>query len=210
MTDLDEKAYYQGLVQRYAGQPWWMFEVGKIAQAIARYGSPKRILDFGCSDGRMAAVLSDLLRPIEPLTRVYGIDVNAHAVEYGRRLYQDVRFLEYVHGDRIKICSRVFTAAAVLNTLEHVDDPEASLAEIRRVLERQGLLVMIGPDRWHYRLRGERPGDGDPTMQRLWSRSEICWLVQAAGFEVMLSQSFGRWAGPLPVHARHLLVARSI
>jgi SAM-dependent methyltransferase len=53
-------------------------------------------------------------------------------------------------GEQLPFADHTFDIACCRSVLEHVDEPAAMLAEVRRVLRPGGAFVLVTPNRWDY------------------------------------------------------------
>lgn len=138
-------------VGAYPAQPatafWRAIEIG----ALARHGLPGGLgLDLGCGDG----ILTDiLLRETGPRTLV-GVDVDPLETQAAARF----PFYRRVHtcpGDRIPEPDGSFDFVLSNSVLEHIPNLEATIAEIARLLRKNGrfLFTVPGPG-FHANLAG--------------------------------------------------------
>jgi SAM-dependent methyltransferase len=111
-------------------------------EAIAE-GSPQRVLEVGCGQGKLA----DRVRR-EVTLEVIGLDQSEHMVELTR-----ARGVEAVLGDvqDLPFADEAFDCVVAAWMLYHVPDIEQGLAEIRRVLEPAGRLVVVTNAQEHLR-----------------------------------------------------------
>ena len=192
MTAFDA-AYYRHAAA-YAEKPFWAEEARRVMNAAAPMDGAI-VLDFGCNDGRMA----DWIRVESKHARVLGVDVNEAALELGRAAHPGVRFLERYEGRSFPLPDRSVDVVVSLNTLGHVDDPQFSLSEIRRVLAPYGMFVCVVPNRSYYRAAdplGRHPGD--PTIKWEWSPAKLSLDLFAHGLRAQALETFGRraWSAP--------------
>ena len=132
----------------------------------------RRTLDLGSGEGFGAALLS------ESAEHVVGIDVDELTVEHSRLNYAGPN-LEFHPGTAVDL-SRFddgsFAAVVAFEIIEHVREQERVLAEIARVLDDDGLLVISTPDRRAY---GEARSEPNPFHARELSVEEFRELLAA-------------------------------
>ncbi len=98
----------------------------------------KNLLDIGCGNGEMAAVLLDRFD-------VQGVDISEHALMQASRI--GVRTSQYdANRDVLPFSDETFDNVICLDVLEHVIDPESLMQEINRVLVEGGNLVVCVPN----------------------------------------------------------------
>ena len=154
-------------------------------------GSPKRVLDLGCSDGR----LGELFR-LEGHT-VIGID-SEKLDGVGDRLDGFVEadlnlgLPDDVGGD--------FDVVVAADVLEHLADPESMLRQLSEVLSPRGVVMASVPNiaHWYPRLRillgrfdYERRGIFDAGHLRFFTRRSFERMAKRAGMRVRRSTSTG-------------------
>jgi SAM-dependent methyltransferase len=177
----------------------FVFVPERIPLFQAAIGHGKRVLDLGCRSGALTRHFLDG-------NSVVGLDVDAAALEKAAALG-----IEPVQADveeALPFEDASFDAVVAGELLEHLQFPDALVAEIRRVLRPGGVLVGSVPNafRLQSRLRflGGRPPEDDPTHLRMLSPSALRALL--SGFEsAQLSYVGGRYAR---LHAR--LLARDL
>jgi SAM-dependent methyltransferase len=121
-------------------------EPGIVALHLKRYefAAPlceeKRVLDAGCGVGYGSAFLG------ARAARVLGIDVSEEAIEYARRRYSapNVEF-EQMDGSALDLGDETFDVVCSFETIEHLPEPEAAIAEAARVLRPEGVYVVSTP-----------------------------------------------------------------
>jgi 2-polyprenyl-3-methyl-5-hydroxy-6-metoxy-1,4-benzoquinol methylase len=110
---------------------------------------PSRVLDIGAGDGYFLDRLSDAGLDSSELT---GIELNADAVQRMREKGYNAH--ELSASSRYPFDDGHFDLVFAGEVIEHVVDPDAMLAECRRVLSPSGTLVITTPNllAWYNRL----------------------------------------------------------
>ena len=144
------------------------------------------ILDWGCGLGQMTYLL-----------RNRGFSVASYDVDpAGQRFLARLGQALIVAADPVKLpfADGAFDAVLSSGVLEHVADPDGSLAEVRRVTKKDGCFFIFRlPNRHSYiEFLSDRLGRGDHPVK--YSRAQIVKLLAREGFQV---ESF-RYQGFLP------------
>ncbi|HLY50645.1 MAG TPA: class I SAM-dependent methyltransferase [Solirubrobacteraceae bacterium] len=112
---------------------------GRSLDRLLSDAQPASVLDVGCGEGvvtlRWAEVLGD--------GRVVGLDLADPKLEaeWRRRARPNLSFVAG-RGDQLPFAAGEFDLVAAIETLEHIHQPELTLAEMRRVA-RSHLLVSV-------------------------------------------------------------------
>jgi SAM-dependent methyltransferase len=158
---------------------WWF--VGRralvrdwVAAALRRQpaaASERWLLDAGCGTGANAEML-------RTFGQVIGTDVSSEALRWSRQ-----RGLSHLVRCRIeKLCfaDDTFDVVTALDTLEHVDDDLAALAELHRVCKPGGAVIITVPA---YGFLWS-PHDEALRHRRRYAPRELRDKLQSMGFEV--------------------------
>ncbi len=130
--------------------------------------SGKRVLDHGCGDGVLTAMLA------RKGARATGLDTSRLALGFARERTASLG-IHYQCGSAYQLPYADETFDTVLSTqvIEHLDTPEAMLAEIRRVLKIGGCAIVTT------RIKlSETPTD--PTHITEWFENEYRALIENA------------------------------
>jgi O-antigen biosynthesis protein len=120
----------------------WSEHVARYALA-ARFAHGRRVLDLGCGAGYGTA---DLARVASSSV---GVDLAPEAIGYAARHFPGTRFLQ-CSANAVPFPSASFDLLTAFEVIEHLRDWRALLAEARRVLEPDGLLIVSTPNKRYY------------------------------------------------------------
>ncbi len=158
---------------------WWYAGRRQVVRAaLSRLPVPvgRPVLEVGCGTGHNLNWLSSV-------GRARGIEVNPGAVAWARRARRPV---ELGGVEALPFGDGEFGLLACLDVLEHVADDEAALAEMRRVTEPGGVLLLTVP---------AYPGlfsahDEAAGHRRRYSRRRLVELVGRTGWKPILATHF--------------------
>lgn len=147
------------------------------------YARGKRVLDIACGEGYGAAALVRA-----GASSVLGVDISADVCEHARRKYG----LDARPGDAlaIPVPDRSFDLVVSFETIEHVDDPAAFLAECARVLVPEGMLIVSTPNRPVY----SGGGASNPFHRSELDEAEFVEMLRARFQSVRLFSQFPQTA----------------
>ena len=149
-------AYFAYLKQRsmagYLYRRFWLYPTLKCCLL-------GRALDIGCGIG-------DMLRS-RPGT--VGVDINPETVAYCQSLGLDARLMTQ---DVLPFADGEFDSVVLDNVLEHLEQPAPLLAEIYRVLKRDGLVVVGVP--------GQRGYACDPDHKVFYGEAALVEIMAGA------------------------------
>ena len=154
---------------------WWYVGRRRIIQSLVERISTtlktERILDVGCGTGAN-------LKMLAAFGKAEGVDISPQAVDFCHERGLDSVKLGAI--EQLPYENNSFDLVTALDVIEHLDDDAAGLREMRRVLRRDGRVLLFVPafmflwgvqdDVSHHRRRY--------TMRQLKER------VRAAGFEI--------------------------
>jgi SAM-dependent methyltransferase len=193
----------RSLLARVEETHWWFRARRKVLFALIEKAIPGqkslKVLDAGCSTGACLAWL-------KPLGWIVGVDINLGSLRLcaGR-------------GSRELACSDVlrlpfkddnFHLATALDLIEHIEDHQGALQEIRRVLTPGGLVAISTPAfNWLWSSLD------DAGHLRRYSAKSLRQLVEASGFCVerlsyantflfpllLIQRLWGKWRRPHPM-----------
>ena len=112
---------------------WYNYFQLNAIKRICKITAKSKILDVGCG-------ISSVLHFIPG--EKYGIDPLANDYRKIYRYPQDMRISEG-NGEEIQFPNSFFDVVFCTNVLDHTDNPPKAVSEIRRVLKKNGYLVLV-------------------------------------------------------------------
>ncbi len=186
-------------VDRSIGLPrgrWWRRPGDRpivFATALRKLGrSDGRLLDVGCGQGRL---LARAARRFD----AYGIDISPARVERARLVTGLDGAVTVGTATELPFAAGFFDVVCALDVVEHLDDPAPFLAEARRVLRPDGLLLLSTPNTaslGHRRKGHESFMYLDPTHVCLLAPARWRRLVHDSGFAIVRDGTDLPWDPP--------------
>jgi ubiquinone/menaquinone biosynthesis C-methylase UbiE len=170
--------------------------------SAVRSGPAARVMDLACGPG----IAAEAIAP--GVGEVIGIDVTPEMIRLARQRFCSAGLkngeFSTARAEHLPFPSGSFEQVVTRLSLHHFAEAGAVLSEVRRVLRKKGLLVVADV------LSSEIPEESvlhnaleqlrDPTHVRMFSRSELLKVIDAAGFEILQEDSwlqpraFREWA----------------
>ncbi len=158
----------------------------KVAGRLAPPGA--RVLDFGCGVGHLS----------KRLARRYRL-TSFDTSEAARRRTRAIAPAANVVDSLEVVDDASLDLIVSLHVLEHIDPPDPTLAEFRRMLRVGGRLLYVvpNPQGWGHRIRGDEWfAYRDPTHSALLDRDDWLARTHGAGFTVERVAADGLWDPP--------------
>lgn len=132
--------YYDQAIHHNIFQKFWhkrrFHEVNKYLPLVKL----KTILDIGCHGG----TFTSLLKKKYPQASVYGIDVSSDAILYGKKKYKNIIF-KIARAENLPFKHNSFDLVTCFEVMEHVDNPQKVLQQIKTVLVKRGQVLFLVP-----------------------------------------------------------------
>ena len=147
-------------------------------------GTPRRILDYGCGQGRYI----DVVRERFPTAPLVGSDISRVALGNARGRHPDASFL-LMDDERVPESDGAFDLIVSVEVLEHVTDADAATREFGRLLAPGGTLVATTPcanplslEWWLNRRAGSLQTTLTASAVSAPMSRDICVVLQAATY----------------------------
>ncbi|MCA9285936.1 MAG: class I SAM-dependent methyltransferase, partial [Phycisphaerales bacterium] len=145
-----------------------------LAGLVRTLGGDGPILDLGCGDGLFSSLFA------ADGAVVHGLDPQPEAIAIAEARTGQQTFpaagprFQVGSGERLPFPDATFRAVALLDVIEHLDNPVRTLREIERVLTPGGALLVTTPE-WQY------GASSDPTYHGFeFTMEELARLVESA------------------------------
>lgn len=158
----------------------------KYADALRPNRAGARALDVGCGVGQVVARLG------AAGFEAYGVDVSEPNIERAQKVCPHCQMY---NGQALPFAGGFFAAVGALNVLEHVEQPESFIAELVRVCEPGGRLVVSSPN--FFRVIGFR--DYHPQMRGLRNKWRNLWRLLAKRRQMRTVPSEVRFDRMIPI-----------
>lgn len=123
--------------------PWWGEHVHRYKEAIKHIKASDRILDLACGNGYGSSLLANSTENI-----VVGGDIDSNSIkECTSRFKRKNLEFNQMDGTKIDYEDDYFDVVISFETIEHTKDYFNMLGEFKRVLKKDGLLILSTPNR---------------------------------------------------------------
>lgn len=136
------------------------------------------ILDYGCGTGVLQEEFEKKFN-----VKGFGIDVSKKAINYCQE--RGLNRIKLFNGKKIPFKSGYFNLVTAIDVLEHIEDDLGALREIKRVLKKGGLAILLVPA--HPKLWSTR----DVNLQhfRRYQLGELENKCKEIGFKILVSKN---------------------
>jgi 2-polyprenyl-3-methyl-5-hydroxy-6-metoxy-1,4-benzoquinol methylase len=169
---------------------WWSNRFyAMLARRHGQFGA--RLLEIGSGMGHLVAQLEDTFE-------TYGLDLNRWAVNQSKEVVRKTQ-LQTASAQELPYKDNMFNVVIIKHIVEHLPNPEKAIAEIGRVTERGGTLILATPnlDSLLKPWKGDAwIGYQDPTHISLKPPTEWLSLIENAGFTIKRVFADGFWDVP--------------
>lgn len=167
-----------------------MFQKARV-KSVLKFLKPKKediILDAGCGEGKTA------LKVAKKCKKVYGIDIAKNAFTQSKSKAPKNVVFKKMNLENLKFKNNTFDKIFCIETLEHVLHPKKAIKEMKRVLKKQGILVLSYPTidqtmiaKLNYFLGFDKPSNISEHLTE-WCYGEIKKQFKTQGFMLVESE----------------------
>jgi ubiquinone/menaquinone biosynthesis C-methylase UbiE/glycosyltransferase involved in cell wall biosynthesis len=157
----------------------------------AEYAKDKDVLDIACGEGFGSGILANTAQS------VVGVDIAADAIRHAATRYprDNIRFRQGSCAE-MPLDNNSIDLVVSFETIEHHDEHKAMMAEIKRVLRPEGILIISSPDKKEYSVL---PNYRNPFHVKELFKEEFEDLIRAYFKNLaLLSQRIVYGSGILP------------
>lgn len=143
--------------------------------SISYINGEKRILDIGCSDGYGSFLIAKKAK------ETIALDIDRKTIEEAREKYKR-KNLKFIRGDALSLIWRnKFDVVVSFQVIEHLNDVDLYLTQIKKVLKKGGCFILSTPNRL-LRLRKE---------EQPWNKFHV-YEYEAGELEILLERFFSK------------------
>lgn len=137
-----------------------------------------RVLDFGCGTGILQ---EQLVRRFK--VNAYGIDISKEAIKYCKK--RGLSKVKIFNGKKIPFQANYFDLVTAIDVIEHIENDNYILGEIKRILKKNALAILLVPA--HPKLWSTR----DINLQhfRRYEIGELERKCEMMGFNILASKN---------------------
>jgi SAM-dependent methyltransferase len=166
------------------------------ARALQHWVAKGSVFEIGTGKGRF------LLAARQAGFEVGGIEPSCRSLAFARATLGDVVSGETLN-EHVNRSARLHAAVCMWHVLEHIPEPSAVLADVRRLLQQQGVLMVAVPNFASLQSRYGRANWyhlDPPRHVNHFTPGGLCSLMKTAGFEVLqvdYMSFFQNWVGDI-------------
>ncbi len=193
--DLSKYAFGHRSGKESPEDEWRLRQVANSLRSFIA-GRDTRILEIGCSNGRLLGFLKD-----DGYQNVFGLDPAPESAESARARYG----VEVLTGSIFDAPVREgeYEFVILLQVLEHIRDVDLAVGALRRLVSPKGLLYVDVPDATKLIAEREAPFQEFSTEHiNFFSPATLQYLMEAAGFRTVKAESAAvadRAGKPVPI-----------
>ena len=134
----------------------------KEYNVASNFGKNKYIMDYGCGPGYGSAILS------KKATKVLGVDIYRKPLDYAKKTYNNIPNLSFQKISPklpLPFNDQTFDVIVSRHVIEHITNVQNSLYELKRILKKGGILIIMTPNRKFRLLPFQKPFHKDHVKE---------------------------------------------
>lgn len=159
----------------YENKHWWYRGRRKLLATICKSTLKNKnikILDFGCGPG-------STIKLLHTFGKVYGVDIEPQVVDYCKQKgMENIKIIE--NNKKLPFTSNSFDMITCMDVLEHIDREENTLNELKRLLKKDGLLVITVPA---FPILWGKLDEHSHHLRR-YTKKNFITILQKSGFKI--------------------------
>lgn len=183
--------YQRGIKENLFQKIWHYCRFKNLGQLIKPTGG--KILDVGCADGTATRFILEQSKA----ELVIGVDVLQSSVDYAKKRFKSkkMRFL-VAEAEKLPFKNNEFDGVFCLDSIEHFFEPGKVMREIKRVLKKDGyLVILVHTNSFLFKLiwffwENTRGWVWKGTHVREFSGYQLEKLIKETGFETIVKKKF--------------------
>lgn len=152
----------------------------------------KTVLDIACGTGYGSQFIA------KHAAHVYGVDISEEAIKYAEKNYP-AKNLTYKVGDgnQIPLKDGVVDAVVSMETIEHIEDQETFLSEVKRVLKPGGNFYVSTPNDKeypkgnHFHVREHNPRSLEKLLKKYFKNVQLYYQVDEIAASIVSGKRLG-------------------
>lgn len=184
--------YYHEALRTNIFQRFWHSQRINTIKEVLPKNSVDNILDVGCHGGRLTIELKKKF----PKAKIYGIDISNNAILFAKKKYKNISFV-IDRAEKLSFQSSTFDLVTCFEVLEHVPQPNKVLEEIKRVLKKNGHVLILVPSEnilfrviWYLWTRLGPGRVWHHTHVQKFDNNKMDELIEKNGFEIKKRKLF--------------------
>lgn len=156
----------------------------QIIKNFIPYSESKRILDVGCGDGT-------ILKYVKVFNSYTGVDISSTRIKRCKKKFNSpkINFIKYDIVLSFPFKNNIFDVVIASEIIEHVPDPIFFLQECKRVLKKDGVLILSTPISRRYIEQTDKLYNEQHLY--IYSLKQLIFEIQKNGFKIKKMKGIG-------------------
>lgn len=184
--------YYDNGIKKNLFQKFWHNRRFSEANKLLTDITAKDILDVGCHGGKFTSIILSQF----PKANIIGIDISSEAIASAKNKYPNINFL-IAWAEKLPFDDSKFDLVTCFEVLEHLEKPQQSISEIKRILKKNGSLLTLVPTEnllfriiWYFWSKAGPGKVWEHTHVQKFSGRSLDSLLKSAGLKIIKRKTF--------------------